>query len=54
MMALIASTDRPGRCHLARAAGIYENTRDTFVSVRSNTASGTKKSPASGPLAPGA
>ena len=31
-----------------------QNTRDTFVSVRSNTASGTKKSPASGPLAPGA
>ena len=33
---------------------LYPNTRDTLVSVRSNTASGTKKSPASGPFAPGA
>ena len=40
---------------LRHSARVYvPNTRDTFVSVRSNTSSGTKKSPASGPLAPGA
>ena len=46
------SATRAGR--LSAPARRQPNTRDTFVSVRSNTSSGTKKSPASGPLAPGA